>query len=261
MERLRIKDVARENIDDLIQLCVPPNKRDDPLFIQGMRVKKKWASQVIGRYGSIAKLAYLNSRPVGMIQYLPHPEEKLIRIRCVFVPRKENLRKGVGTSLWKALAECSRNASPYFQNETPLAIVVYAFEVSGAYPQHEFFGRMGFRRAKGDDPHLLYYPVEDGFAYSPAATEFIPQEEDKGKAIVFLDPSCPFCMYFSEEIKKSITSIAPEIPIRMIDEFEEAEEVRKRGRVPFCVVNKKPIESFFMDKKNFQREVKEALGF
>lgn len=261
MEKLEIEDVTRENLDDLIGLCVPPNKRDHPLFIEGMRLKKKWASQVMGRYGSIAKLAYLRSRPVGMIQYLPHPEEKSTWVRCVFVPHRENLRKGVGKSLWKALAECSRNASVYFENETPLALVVYAFEVFGVYAQHEFFGRMGFRRVKEDDPHLLYYPVRDGFVYSPAPKEFIPQAEDKGKAVIFFDPSCPFCIYFSEEIKKSITSIAPKIPIRMIDEFKEAEEVRKRGKVPFCIVNKKPIESFFMDKENFQREVKEALGF
>jgi hypothetical protein len=36
--------------------------------------------------------------------------------------------------------------------------------------------------------------------------------------------------------------------------------VKRRGQVPFCAVNGKPIESFFMDKENFQKEVKEALG-
>jgi len=45
----------------------------------------------------------------------------------------------------------------------------------------------------------------------------------------------------------------------MINMFEEAEEVEKRGQVPYCAVNGKPIMAFFMDKENFQREVREAL--
>jgi len=41
--------------------------------------------------------------------------------------------------------------------------------------------------------------------------------------------------------------------------FEEAEEVEKRGQVPYCAVNGKPMTTFFMDKENFQKEVIEAL--
>jgi len=54
--------------------------------------------------------------------------------------------------------------------------------------------------------------------------------------------------------------VAPDISIRAINKIEESEEVRKKGRVPSCAVNGKPIETFFMDKENFQREVKKALG-
>jgi len=46
----------------------------------------------------------------------------------------------------------------------------------------------------------------------------------------------------------------------MINMFEEPEEVKRRGRVPYCAVNGKPIKSFFMDKENFQRKVQKALG-
>jgi hypothetical protein len=45
----------------------------------------------------------------------------------------------------------------------------------------------------------------------------------------------------------------------MINQFDESEEVEKRGKIFPCIVNQKPIESFFLDKENFQREVKEAL--
>ena len=66
-------------------------------------------------------------------------------------------------------------------------------------------------------------------------------------------------MYFSEKIRESLREVAPSIPIRLINQFEEREEVEKRGRVSFCIVNRKPIRSFFLDKESFQKEVAEAL--
>ncbi|KPV65291.1 MAG: hypothetical protein AOA65_0326 [Candidatus Bathyarchaeota archaeon BA1] len=78
MGKLEIRDVNLENIEDLINLCIPSDKKDDPLFIEGMRVKKKWATQAIEKYGNIAKLPYLNSKPVGLIQYQPYLEERLV---------------------------------------------------------------------------------------------------------------------------------------------------------------------------------------
>ena len=260
MEKLEIRDVSLENIDDLIDLCIPPDKKDDPLFVEGMNVKKKWATQGIERYGSIAKLAYLNSKPVGLIQYLFNPEERLVEVACIFVPEEEYLRKGIGKSLLKTLIEDMKEPKPAFNNDILLAFVTRAFQVPGRYPQHEFYQKMGFKRVKVDDPFLFYYPLKKGYVYRPKEKKFIPQREDRGKALIFYDPSCPFAIYFSENIKGSIREVAPNLPIRTINMFEESEEVKKRGQVPACAVNGKPIETFFMDKENFQKEVKNALG-
>ncbi len=114
---------------------------------------------------------------------------------------------------------------------------------------------------KKNDPFLLYYPLKKDYIYHLEEKKFIPQEEDTERALIFYDPSCPFCIYFSESIKKSIREVALNIPIRMINKFEEPEEVERRRRVPSCVVDGKPIETFFMDKENFQEEVKSALGY
>ena len=46
----------------------------------------------------------------------------------------------------------------------------------------------------------------------------------------------------------------------MINMFEDSEDVEKRGQVPYCAVNGKAITTFFMDKENFQKEVRKALG-
>ena len=259
MVEVEIKDVSLENIDHLINLCIPPDKKNDPLFIEGMKVKRRWAVKALERYGSIAKLAYLNLKPVGLIQYQPKIEEKLVEIACIFVPEEENLRRGIGKSLLNALMEEVKKPKPFFDNDIPFALVTWAFEVPGRYPQHKFYQKMGFKRVREDDPFLLYYPIKEGYVYRPKEEKFNPQEEDKGKTLIFYDPSCPFCMYFSEQIKQSIREVAPDIPIRTINMFEEEEEVKKRGRVPYCAVNGKPITTFFMDKENFQKEVKEAL--
>ncbi len=76
MDRIDIKDVTEEGIEDLCWLCVPPEKRDDPDFIRGVEEKKKWAAQMLRKWGSVAKVAYQGGAPVGMIQYKPIPEER-----------------------------------------------------------------------------------------------------------------------------------------------------------------------------------------
>jgi len=246
MEGLKIRDVNLENVDDLIDLCIPPGRKDDPLFIEGMRMKRRWAAKAIEKYGNIAKLAYLDSKPAGLIQYQPNLEERLVEISCIFVPDKKNLRKGIGSSLLKALIEEVKKRGKTSGKDSFLALVTWAFQVPGTYPQHEFYQRMGFKRVREEDPFLLYYPLEKGYVHRIKEEAFIPQE--------------PFCIYFSEKIKESIREVAPNIPVRMINMFEEPEEVKKRGRVPYCAVNGKPIESFFMDKENFKKEVQKALG-
>ncbi len=259
MGEIEMEEVDTENVEDLVNLCIPPEKKEDKLFIEGAEVKKRWTDQVIKRYGSCALLAYLNEKPVGMIQFLPRPDEKLIEITCIFVPEKENLRKGIGKMLLNALIEEAKESNPYFDNDSAFALITWAFQVPGRYPQHEFYKKMGFRQVSEDEPSLLYYPLKQGYVYAPKSEKYIPQEEDKGKALIFYDPSCPFCIYFSEKIKESLKEVAPNINIRMVNQFEEVEEVKKRGKISFCIVNQKPIASFFLDKGNFQKEVMEAL--
>ncbi|RLE64886.1 MAG: hypothetical protein DRJ38_04660 [Thermoprotei archaeon] len=257
---LEIKNVTSENVDDLINLCIPPGMEDNPLFIKGAEMKKKWALHNIEKYRCIAKLAYVGSKPAGLIQYVSIPEEKVVEITCIFVPEEKNLRKGIGRALFKALLEDMRKPKPFFDNDAPSAFITWAFQVPRRYPQHEFFRKMGFKRVEKDNPFFLYYPLKPGYVYRPKEEKFISLEEDEGKALIFMDYSCPFSVYFMEKIKELIREVAPDIPIRVINMLEEPEEVKKRGKVTFCVVNKKPIKTFFGNKKAFQNEVKEALG-
>uniref|UniRef100_A0A7V0Z6E8 N-acetyltransferase domain-containing protein n=1 Tax=candidate division WOR-3 bacterium TaxID=2052148 RepID=A0A7V0Z6E8_UNCW3 len=259
MEGLEIQDVSEKNIDDLIGFCIPIDKKGDRYFIEGAGVKKRWAVQMLKKFGSFAKIAYLNGRLAGIIQYQLRPDEKLVVIDCIFVLEKENLKKGIGKTLFQSLLDDMQRPKSYFGDDIPAGFVISAFQVPGRYPQSEFFKKMGFKQVSEDDPSLLYYPLKKDFVYKPKIISYIPQEEDKGRALIFYDPNCPFSIYFSEKIKESILEVAPDISVRMINEFEEADEVTKRGRVSFCIVNQKPIMTFFFDKENFQKEIKEAL--
>lgn len=248
---IHIKDVTTDTIDDLINVCIP-GKPVDPLLIEGINAKRRWALKVLNTYGSFAKLAY-DETLAGMIQFLPDVDERIIEIQCIFVPQAKDHRRGIGTQLLKALIEDMKSPKPYFDHKKPEALITSAFDVPGRYPQHKFYQKMGFTM---DDPHLMCYPLESGFKYTKK--EFVPQEEDAGKVLIFYDPSCPFNASFREKIVKSIKEIT-DIPIKIINTFENREKVKKRGNVPYCVVNKKPIESFVLDEEDFQQEVRKAL--
>jgi len=137
---------------------------------------------------------------VGLIQYQLNSEERLVEISCIFVPEGKNLKKGIGSSLLTALIEDVKKKRKTLGKGSFLALVTWAFQVPGFYPQHEFYERRGFKRVKDDDPFLLYYPLEEDYVHRVKEKMFIAQEEDAGKALIFYDPSCPFCIYFSEKI-------------------------------------------------------------
>lgn len=259
MDFCKIRDVELEDVDSLVNLCIPSEKRSDRLFIEGADVKRAWVRKSLEAFGDMGKMAFINSTPVGLIQYQPKPKKRLLEITCIFVPDGRNQRRGVGKTLLNALIGDVKKPREFFGYKPPLALVTWAFQVPGYYPQNEFYLKMGFKRVREDDPFLLYYPLEEGYVYQLEEIGFIPQEEDKGRALIFYDSSCPFCMYFAERIKNLIRDVAPDLPVRMVNMFEGAEEVEKRGQVPQCAVNGKEIKASFMDRENFQREVREAL--
>ncbi|NMC68225.1 MAG: GNAT family N-acetyltransferase [Spirochaetales bacterium] len=123
MERIEVKDVDAHNVEDLIKFCIPIEKRENTLFLEGEKVKKRWLTSVMKRYGSFAKLAYLKGKPAGMIQYQPKLDKKLMVITCIFVSEKEFFRKGIGKALLNAFLDEMKEPKPYFGNDVPFAII------------------------------------------------------------------------------------------------------------------------------------------
>lgn len=254
---IKIRNISTENLDDLITVCIPEAKMNDPLILKGITAKRKWAHKILETYGSCAKVAYVGAAPVGMIQYVPNSDERIVTIQCIFVPDDQYNQKGIGSALLHALKEDMKTPKSYFDNSTPLALVAHAFDIPGLYPLHKFYQKRGFK-AVHNDPYLVYYPIQKEYTYTKKA-KFTPLEEDEGKALIFYDPSCPFCISFSEKIKEAIQEVT-DIPIKIMNKAEDVQEVKKRGDVPTCAVNTKCIESFVTDKEKFQSEVLKALG-
>ncbi|MCF2144568.1 MAG: GNAT family N-acetyltransferase [Candidatus Heimdallarchaeota archaeon] len=258
-----VKNLTQERIDEFVNYCVPPEQRTNDYFLKGMEGKKAYLIHQLSKFGSVAKIA-LNEQNeiIGMLQFQPSKEDRTVEIQCIFVREKEQQQKGVGTALLEAFIEEMKRPQKYFNNLPARAIITYAFEVPNFYPQHEFYKKMGFKQLREDDPFYLFYSLEKAFVYKPkiSEAEFTPLPEDKNKALLFLDPYCPFSYYFAKEMERLIKGIEKDVEIVFIDIFKQKNEVKKRGGiVPFCVVNKVPIKTFFTDTKGFLDEVAKAF--
>jgi len=266
MNEFNLKDVTKQNVEDLCSVCVSADVRDDPDWIRGATDKKKWAIEMLPKWGSFAKVAYRDGSPTGMIQYRPLPEERVVQIDCVYVQAADCWRQGIGSRLLSGLLEDAKKPMSWFDNRQPFALVTTTFPGGdpGQYTAREFFSRKGFRQV-GEDPDHLYYPLQPGFVYKPVPKKearYVPQDEDKGKVVIISGPDyCPATYpYFLKRMERYIKEIYPDVPIRWIDSSQEPEEVRKRNiAVGTCVVNAKLINSFVLDKDSFQKEVRAGL--
>jgi len=238
--------------------------RGDPFFIRGMEEKRKWALDMLKRWGPFAKLAYVGSSAVGLIQYKPHTSEKVVYIYCIYVPEKQYWRMGIAKKLLSSLVEAMMKPQRWFNNESALALTVKTFpgEQPGQYPARLFFTKMGFKQV-GDDPDFLYLPLKEGFIYKPVAekqVEYIPQDEDRGRVLIIYGPSsCPFSYIFLKRAEQAMEALAPGVPIRWMNWAEEPEEAERRGNVEGFIVNARYIRSFVLNKEAFQKEVMDAL--
>lgn len=267
MTEIAVRNVTGQNVDDLCLACVFPCQRDDPDWVRGAADKRKWAAQVLSKWGSFAKVAYENDDPAGMIQYRPSPEAQVVRIDCIYVPVRSHWGKGIGGRLLRSLMEDVQKPMHWFDGRPPLALVTTTFR-GGApeqYTAREFFTRNGFRQI-GKDPDHLYYPLQPDFVYSPIPKKevpYTPQDEDKGQVVIVSGPNyCPATYpYFLKRMEQYVREIAPGVSIRWIESSEEPEELKKRNvSVGDCIVNARLIKSCVLEKDNFQEEVQTALN-
>ncbi len=263
-EDIRVIEASEKNLDDLCNLCVSFEKRNNPDFMKGVELKKNWVEDMLRRWGSVAKIAYVEEAPAGLIQYVPIPDEMLVSIICIYVPQKEHWRKGIGRRLLTSLVEDMRNPKSWFGNESPSALITRPFsgEKPEQYPARSFFKDMGFKQVE-EDPDLLYYPLKHGFVYRPVEqgeSNYVPQQDDKNRIVIMYRPSfCPWGYVFLKRSEQEIEKIAPGVRVQWINSSEKPTEAEKRGISDGVIVNGRLIRSFVLNREAFIREVLAAL--
>ncbi len=212
------------------------------------------------KYGSVAKIVYVGDKPKGLIQYQLRIEEKVIEILFVYVPHRSFQQLGIATKLFQSLKEDANTFSPLFNDSLPRGFIATAFDVPGYFPLRKLYPKLGFFQISKENTDLFYYPLEKGWRYIRSEQEYQSLETDGERALLFYDPSCPFCIYFNDLARVTLRKIAPNLEVQEINIFFQQEEVAKRGgKVPFCIVNCTPIHSFVLDKEHFEEEVRKAL--
>ena len=173
---LRCEIVSEHNMKDLPAFRLPPygcqycaywelaDDSDEKMSKkQAQEVKSDWFRRVSKEFGDCATVAYLNNEVVGYSQfasprffpgtrkYLSGPiDEDSVFLACLYIPRRELRRKGVGKSLLEFVLSNLRRRG-YTVIET------YARKVSGNNPAGplEFYLKEGFSVARERDDFPL----------------------------------------------------------------------------------------------------------
>lgn len=160
--KIEIKDVTSENIDDLVGPgCAP--RWDDPRHAQTLKEgglkKKEWVRKALQRFSCCAKIAYLQGKPVGFIEFypmhvfplLPKRQKRTLLITCIFVSEKTLQNQGIGSQLVQSLVEdLKRRPLPCFNNKPAEEIAVGSWGCHTGFPESlsrfkRFWHKNGFK--------------------------------------------------------------------------------------------------------------------
>ncbi len=256
---IKVVNIDKYNLEELEGLCIPDNKLDDPLFIEGNMLWKQWIRKNLNKYNSIGKIAYQGSGVVGSIHYIPKPKQKVVEIKCLFV--KENgEEEEIKNILLKNTINDFKSSKIYFGNEPALGLVTYTFPFQRYSGQAEFFKENGFEQVSEENPYLLYYPINGDFDPELEYADFPVDDSDKDKVLILCNASCPFCVKDTIETLDKLRKLNMNMSLKIKIPFEETEELTHVYSMPTCIViNDKVVEFSIMDSDKFLKEIKEAI--
>jgi GNAT superfamily N-acetyltransferase/ribosomal protein S16 len=261
---IRIENLQESNIDDLIYVC-SSKRLSESNHKHGVELKKRWLREILAKYGSCAKIAYYNGKPVAQILYYPeeadmtkpYRRENVLVINCIYNPTPEAQKLGIGTRLLKSVVNDAKHRKTCLGKKPCKFILAKAFKTGEFLSMPEFYKKNGFIPTPEGD--AMYLPMEGEYQPTELIGEYEPLAEDKNKVIIFYTPICQFGYQFAERVKKLIKEVAPNIRIEMINEWEKPEESVKRKNWRL-IVNAKPIKTFFMETEKFKEEIKQAVN-
>jgi hypothetical protein len=263
-EKARIENLQESNIEDLIYVC-SSKKLNDPIHQQGIQLKRQWLLKILEKYGSCAKIAYYNGKPVAQILYYPEEadvtktfkRQNVLVINCVYNPTPEAHKLGISTRLLQSVIQDAKQRRTCLGDRPCKFILAKAFNTGELLPMPEFYKKNSFLPTPERD--LLYLPIEGNYELTKPLGEYEQLLEDRNKAVIFYGAMCEFGYPFAKKIEGIIKEILPEIRIEMINEWQNPEESIKRKNW-WLIVNAKPIYTFFMETEKFKEEIKRAAN-
>jgi hypothetical protein len=262
--RIRIENLNESNVDDLIYVC-SSKKLSDPIHMQGIELKKQWLRSMLRKYGSCAKIAYLNGNPVAQILYYPEEADATIPsgrkdvliMLCVYNPTPAAQKLSIGTKLLQSIIEDVKLKKTCLGNKPCKFVLVKAFNTGEFLSMSDFFKKKGFLPTPEEG--VMYLPIESTYEPRKRIGEYAPLPEDRNKAVLFYSPICQFSYQFAKNAEKLIKEVAPDISVELIDEWEKPEEASKRKNCA-VIVNATAIRTFFMDTERFKEETRRAIN-
>ncbi len=263
--KIRIEDLEKGNIDDLLHVC-SCKRLNDPVHRKGMDLKRSWLHKMLDKYGSVAKIAYYDDKPVAQILYYPETadptktagREDVLTLMCVYNPSPVAQKLGIGAKLLQSVIEDARElGKTCLGNRRCRFIVAKAFNTGELLSLSSFFKRNGFMQAPEEG--VLYLPIEGEYMSALSVGEYEPLQEDLGRAVVFYSPVCQFSYQFAMKTAELIKEVAPAISVELINQWERPEESIKRKNCD-PIVNARHMTTFFMDTERFKEEVKRVIS-
>ena len=244
-----VYDLSESNVDDALKVCTPEHLKNIPSYVAGLRVRRDWLLELYRTLGPCCKIAYFDDIPVGMIQYtplhqipyFPTKREDVLYIYCMYV-RRDFRGRGIGSKLLNVLVNEMRTTNPLFKERTCRVLVTTARQHM-RFKLPSYFIRKGFRRTKDNvDVGLAYFLSEKlpGERLDIATSNPV-QVREKGVRI-FYTPTCQYCIFWNERIRKFVTEVKPNTRIEEVNIWAQpAEAIRRKITSPVTYVNGKPI--------------------
>lgn len=256
--KVRIENLQESNIEDLIYVC-SSKRLSDPIHREGAKQKRQWLKEMLRKYGSCAKIAYLDDKPVAQIFYYPEETEltkafkrkNVLVINCIYNPTAEAQKQGIGTKLLQSVIQDAKQRKTCLGNKPCKFILAKAFNTGELLPLPEFYRKNGFLSTP--EGNMFYLPLEGSYEPAQPVGEYEPLPEDRNKAVIFYGPACQFSYPFAKKIGEIIREVAPNINIEMINEWEKPEESMKRKNW-WLIVTLNPYKRFSWKPKNSRKK-------
>ncbi len=229
--RLKIVDLTLENVHDSIGLCIGSK----PGYEHAREEKRRWLEKYLP-YGVGGKLAYLDERIVGMleyspIEYAPFPVagNNLLHINCIWVlPQFQRMTAGEGlvkSCVSEALSRGKKGLS------------VLSYDGTFLMPS-TFFLHQGFRRVqRRGSEELMWKELEPSQPPAFLHHEFSPEKNSKKVYVEILcSAQCPWSIMTRQRLERVSRGFGRTVKVHSL-RIDDRESVEKFGASRKVFVN------------------------